>query len=249
MIPQPTDAVLEFAADLVTSCGRWAAEQQALVTEEKKEARNLAGAVFTEVDVAVERRMDEALAQRFPDDAFTGEEYAERGGTSGRTWQVDPVDGTLNYARRLGPWSVVLSAWTGDRCELVAVWTQGVVYAARAGGGAWRDGERLALPAQTVERGGLVRVPAQLAQAAFDAGWLPRSVDSSATELCQVADGRATGTVRLRGHPRDLHGPALLVQEAGGVVTDLSGGRWSASSAGLVAAAPGAHPALLDLAL
>lgn len=247
MTSPPTDAVLEFAVDLVTSCGRWAAEQQALVTEQKKEARNLSGAVFTEVDVEVERRLDDALSRRFPNDAFLGEEYAERSGTSGRTWHVDPVDGTLNYARRLGPWSVVLSAWTGERCDLVAVWTQGTVYAAASGAGAWRDGERMSLHEQTVERGGLVRVPAQLAQAAFDAGWLPRSIDSSATELCQVADGRATGTVRLRGHPRDLHGPALLVQEAGGVVTDLSGGPWSASSPGLVAATPGAHGALLGL--
>ena len=247
MTPTPTDAALELATDLVTSCGLWAAEQQELVTERKKDARNLAGAVFTEVDVEVERRVDEELARRLPDDALVGEEYAERSGGSGRTWHVDPVDGTLNYARRLGPWSVVLSAWTDGRCELVTVWTQGVVYAAAAGAGAWRDGERLTLPADTVERGGLVRVPAQLAQSAFDAGWLPRSIDSSATELCQVADGRATGTVRLRGHPRDLHGPALLVEEAGGVVSDLGGGPWSASSQGLVAATPGAHAALLGL--
>lgn len=247
MTSLPTDAVLEFATDLVTCCGRWAAEQQELVLEQKKEARNLSGAVFTEVDVEVERRVDEALAQRFPDDALVGEEYAERPGSSGRTWHVDPVDGTLNYARRLGPWSVVLSAWTGGRCDLVAVWTQAVVYSAAAGAGAWREGERLALPVETVERGGLVRVPAQLAPAAHDDGWLPRSIDSSAAEICQIADGRATGTVRLRGHPRDLHGPALLVQEAGGVVTDLSGGSWSASSSGLVAATPGAHPALLGL--
>lgn len=241
------DEALRFAAELVASCGHWAAERQAAVTEEKKDAQSLASAVFTEVDVAVERRVEEAVAERYPDDAFVGEEYAERVGSSGRTWHVDPVDGTLNYARRLGPWSVVLSAWAAERCDLVAVWTQGVVYAAAAGQGAWRDGERLHVPDRVVERGGLVRVPAVLARAAFEAGWLARSIDSSAAELCQVADGRATGTVRLRGHPRDLHGPALLVQEAGGTVTDLTGGAWTASSEGLVAAAPDAHAALLAL--
>jgi myo-inositol-1(or 4)-monophosphatase len=243
-----TDDALAFAAGLVQACGEYAAAQQAGVAEEKKkDAPSLSGAVVTAVDLEVERRVDAALADRFPADAFVGEEYALRPGTSGRTWHVDPVDGTLNYARRLGPWSVVLSAWTDERCDLVAVWTQGVLYTAARGRGAWRDGERLRLPVSDVERGGLVRVPARIAAAALAAGWLARSVDSSATEMCQVADGRITGTVRLGGHPRDLHGPALLVEEAGGRVTDLSGGEWTSSSTGLVAAATGAHAALLEL--
>jgi myo-inositol-1(or 4)-monophosphatase len=142
---------------------------------------------------------------------------------------------------------VVLSRWADGACELVTVWTQGVLYTAARGRGAWRDGVLLRLPAQDVEPGGLVRVPARLAEATQAAGWLTRSVDSSATELCQVADGRVVGTVRLRGHPRDLHGPALLVEEAGGRVTDLDGGPWTSSSPGLVAARPGAHEALLAL--
>jgi myo-inositol-1(or 4)-monophosphatase len=242
-----TPAALAFAADLVAACGAWAAQQQATVAEQKKDAATLSGSVVTAVDLEVERRVDAALAERFGDDAFIGEEYAHREGTSGRTWHVDPVDGTLNYARRLGPWSVVLSAWVRQRCELVAVWTQGVVYTAAREHGAFKDGVRLTLPLHDVESGGLVRVPARLAPTALAAGWLARSVDSSATELCQVADGRITGTVRLGGHPRDLHGPALLVEEAGGVVTDLAGGPWSSQSTGLVAAAAGAHAALLGL--
>jgi myo-inositol-1(or 4)-monophosphatase len=240
-------SALRFAADLVAACGAFAAAEQAAVTEERKDAPTLTGSVVTAIDVEVERRIETAVAERYPDDAFVGEEYAFRQGTSGRTWHVDPVDGTLNYARRLGPWSVVLSAWDDEQCALVAVWTQGVTYTAARGQGAWRAGERLHLPPVDVEAGGLVRVPAALAPAARAAGWLPRSVDSSATELCQVADGRITGTVRLHGHPRDLHGPSLLVAEAGGRVTDLQGNAWTACSTGLVAAAAGAHQALLTL--
>lgn len=238
---------LGFAVELVEDCGRLAEQRQATVVEERKDQPRLSGAVVTAVDVELERRIDAAVAARYPADAFVGEEYADRPGTSGRTWHVDPVDGTLNYARRLGPWSVVLSAWRDGLCELVAVRTQGVTYTAVRGGGARRDGAPLVVPAGAPEAGGIVRVPAALARAAARAGWLARSVDSSATELCQVADGRAVGTVRLSGHPRDLHGPALLVEEAGGTVTDLDGRPWTASSTGLVVAAPGAHAELLDL--
>lgn len=240
-------ADLGFAAELVATCGEFAAEQRHSVVEERKDARSLASAVFTAVDVEVERRIDAAVARHSPDDAFVGEEFALREGASGRTWHVDPVDGTLNYARRIGPWSVVLSAWADGQCDLVAVWTQGAVYTAARGRGAWRDGEPLELPAGEVEGAGIVRVPARLAPAAAAAGWTARSIDSSATELCQVADGRAVGTVRLHGHPRDLHGPALLVEEAGGTVTDLEGRPWTASSTGLVVAAAGAHARLLEL--
>jgi myo-inositol-1(or 4)-monophosphatase len=246
--PAPAADALDVAASLVADCGRYAAEQQTKVPELAKPAPGgtLSSSVVTEVDVEVERRVDAALAEAFPDDGLVGEEFADRPGRSGRTWHVDPVDGTLSYARRLGPWSVVLSAWREEQCELVAVWTQGSVYTARRGGGAFVDGEPLRLSADA-EPGGIVRVPPRLAAATAAAGWLVRSVDSSATELCQVADGRVTGTVRLHGHPRDLHGPALLVAEAGGAVTDLNGGPWSASSTGLVVSAAGAHAALLDL--
>ena len=245
--PRDTLEALAFAAALVTECGDYAAEQQAGVVEHRKQHERLSGAVVTDVDLEVERRVDAALAERYPDDALVGEELVDRPGRSGRTWHVDPVDGTLNFARRLGPWSVVVSAWRGRSCELVAVRTQGVTFTAARGRGAHRDGEPLLLPVAAGEHGGLVRVPARLAGDAAAAGWLARVVESSATELCQVAEGRMVGTVRLSGHPRDLHGPALLVQEAGGTVTDLAGRPWDGASTGLVAATPSAHAALLEL--
>ncbi|MGN6330283.1 MAG: inositol monophosphatase family protein [Motilibacteraceae bacterium] len=239
---------LEVAAGLVADCGRYAVERQGGVVEEvKDDAVSLAGAVVTEVDREVESRLDDALAKAFPDDGMVGEEYVDRTGSSGRTWYADPVDGTLNYARRLGPWSVVLSAWREDACELVAVWTQGSVYTAAQGRGAQRDGRPLRLTSAPAERSGIVRVPPRLAAAAAARHWSVRGIESSATELCQVADGRVLGTVRLGGLRRDLHGPAMLVQEAGGVVTDLHGDGWDGASEGLVVAAPSTHAALLDL--
>jgi myo-inositol-1(or 4)-monophosphatase len=160
---------------------------------------------------------------------------------------VDPVDGTLNYARRAGPWSVVLCAWAGDDPLLAAVWSDGALYTAARGHGAFLDGAPLAQPPE-VEAGGIVRTAASLAGLVDEAGWLTRTVESSAAELVAVADGRFTGAVRLRGDRRDLHGPALVAEEAGAVVTDLRGGPWDGASRGLVIAHPGAHADLLALA-
>lgn len=242
---------LAFAGDLVTRLGERASARQEGVVEHRKPARNLTGSVVTDVDLELEQAVDTALLDRFPHDGLVGEEGTDRAPgdpARGRTWVVDPVDGTLNYARRLGPWSVVLSAWRQDDCELVAVWTGGHLYTAARGAGARRDGDLLRLPAADVEPGGIVRVPAALVPAVERAGWLPKIVESSAAEVVSIADGRVTGTVRTRGDRRDLHGPALLVAEAGGAVTDLAGMAWDGASAGLVLSVAGAHEAMLELA-
>ena len=242
-----TKDALAVAAEIVTAGGELAAARQDGVTERTKgDMHSLAGAVVTDVDLAVERYVDEQLSARCPDDGLVGEEYADRRARSGRTWYVDPVDGTLNYARRLGPWSVVLSAWHGEEAELVAVWSDGRCWTAALGAGAHLDGVALRVPVGP-EPKGLVTANARLVGAVAARGWLGRTVESAAVQMCQVADGRATGSIRLRGHRRDTHGPALLVAEAGGTVTDLDGGAWSASSRGLVAARPGVHAELLAL--
>lgn len=241
-----TDA-LAFAGELVTRCGHQATARQDGVVEHTKPGGSLAGTAVTDVDTDLEAVIDAAVAQRFPDDGLLGEEGADRLGTSGRTWVVDPVDGTLNYARRAGPWSVVLTLWEGEQPLAAAVWTDGHLYTAAQGAGAHLDGALLTQRGQ-VEVGGIVRTGAALAGAVDAAGWLARTVESSAAELVAVADGRFTGVVRLRGDRRDLHGPALIAAQAGAVVTDLDGGPWSGASAGLVVAHPGAHAALLGLA-
>ncbi len=238
---------LAFAGELVTRCGEQAAARQEGVVEHAKAGGSLAGAAVTDVDTDLEALIDAAVAAVYPDDGLVGEEGADRPGTSGRTWVVDPVDGTLNYARRAGPWSVVLTAWEGQRPLLAAVWTAGHLYTAVAGGGASRDGVALR-QREVVEAGGIVRTSAAVVAAVEAGGWLARTVESSAAEVVAVADGRFTGTVRMRGDRRDLHGPALIAAEAGAVVTDLDGGPWTGTSPGLVIAHPGAHGALLGVA-
>ncbi len=239
---------LAFAGALVTACGLDAARRQRSAVEHAKPARTLSGSVVTDVDVSLEARVDAALADQFPGDALVGEEGVDRAGTSGRTWVVDPVDGTLNYARHLGPWSVVLSAFEGDAPVLCAVWTQDRLYTAARGRGAHRDGEPLDLSGSSVEEGGLVRGAAEVLVDVAEGGWLARTAESSASEVVAIADGRASGAVRLRGDRRDLHGPALIAAEAGATVTDVDGGPWSAASPGLVIAHPGAHARLLTVA-
>ena len=244
------EEALSFAGDLVSRLGDVATERQGRAIEHRKPDALLSGSVVTDVDLDLEQAIDDALRRRFPDDGIQGEEGAERPAADsrhGRTWVVDPIDGTLNYARRLGPWSVVVSAWRGQQVESVAVWTDGVLYTAAAGRGATRDGHQLHLAGEP-EPGGVVRAEARLLPAVQAAGWLPKVIESSAAEIASIADGRVMGTLRRRGHRRDAHGPALLVSEAGGAVLPLDGAPLSGASRGLLIAHPRLVEQLLPLA-
>lgn len=258
------EEALAFVGELVSRLGRVAARRQASAVEQRKPAAALTGSVVTDVDLDLEQAVDDALRQRFPLDGLIGEEGADRppaDPATGRTWVVDPVDGTLNFARRLGPWSVVVSAWRGPRerpqVESVAVWTGGHLYTAAAGRGAFVrvDGEdgvpgparRLRLSGEA-ETGGVVRAGAALLGEVGRAGWLPKVSESSASEIASVADGRVMGALRLGGDRRDLHGPALLVSEAGGAVVPLDGEPLSGVTRRMVVAHPGAADALVALA-
>jgi fructose-1,6-bisphosphatase/inositol monophosphatase family enzyme len=77
--------------------------------------------VVTEADHAAEKLVVEALAERRPDDGVLGEEGASRAGTSGRTWVIDPVDGTYNFVAGLDWWCSALALTDGDELVLGAV--------------------------------------------------------------------------------------------------------------------------------
>lgn len=244
------EEALAFAGALVSRLGEVATRRRSGAVERHKPGTALTGSVVTDVDLDLEQAIDDALRRRFPADGVRGEEGADRPPADprrGRTWLIDPIDGTLNYARRLGPWSVVVSAWRDQQVESVAVWTDGALYTAVAGRGATRDGRPLQLAGEA-EQGGIVRAEAGLLPAIGRAGWLPKIVESSAAEIASIADGRVMGTVRLGGNPRDLHGPALLVSESGGAVVPLDGAPLSGASHGLLIAHPQLVAQLLPLA-
>lgn len=77
--------------------------------------------VVTAADHAAERLVVDALAAEHPEDGVLGEEGASRAGTSGRTWVIDPVDGTYNFVAGLDWWCSALALTDGDGLVLGAV--------------------------------------------------------------------------------------------------------------------------------
>jgi myo-inositol-1(or 4)-monophosphatase len=111
------DAAL--AAELVQQAGALAARirRDGLDVEEKTSGSD----IVTQADLAAERLIVERLTAERPDDAIVGEEGTSRPGTSGRTWVIDPVDGTFNFTRGSDWWCSALALTGPDDVILGAV--------------------------------------------------------------------------------------------------------------------------------
>jgi histidinol-phosphatase len=189
----------------------------------------------TESDRAAEQAMRERLATVRPEDAVIGEEY---GGSdseeSGRRWILDPIDGTKSYVRGLPTWSTLI-ALTVDGAISVAVVSMPALprrWWAVRGGGAFADGRRIAVSsvaqlddAQLAWSGvedwdAIGRFDDLLALARRC--WRTRGV-GDAWQYMLVAEGVAEIALDPQVSLWDLAAPMLVVEEAGGRFTDLSG--------------------------
>ena len=192
----------------------------------------------TEVDVAAERLIAATLLDAVPDSSVVGEELSPDAELSGLVWIVDPLDGTTNFLHRFPMYAVSIAA-VRDGEPLIGVVVHvpaGIRYHAVRGGGAWQDGRRIAVSAVREPRLALVgtgfpysemeQLPLyqrQFAAVVRGSGGLRRP-GSAALDLCDVAAGRFDGFWELALQPWDVAAGALLVREAGGVVTDHAGG-------------------------
>ena len=113
-------ADVALAADLVRDAGRLAQEMRRGGID--AEAKSSISDVVTAADHAAERSVVERLRRERPADGVLGEEGASHEGTSGRTWVIDPVDGTYNFVQGLSWWCSALALTDGDELVLGAVY-------------------------------------------------------------------------------------------------------------------------------
>ncbi|GAA1997166.1 inositol monophosphatase family protein [Microbacterium pumilum] len=223
--------------------------------------------IVTEADREVEELIRARLAELRPGDGFFGEESAASGSTTGITWVVDPIDGTVNYAYGIPAYAVSIAAVEGE--PLPAMWNvlAGVVFSpangelfhAAKGGGAWLDDVRLAVNAEPSAAGALLATGFGY-DPATHAGDLERvarvmplardlrRIGSAALDLAFVAAGRLDGYFERGLQPWDHAAGALLVREAGGIAGGAGPGN-TPSSVLTVASGPGLFDALFAAAV
>jgi myo-inositol-1(or 4)-monophosphatase len=100
------DALLVVAIEAATGAGAMLAERVRRGAEHEISAKSTPTDLVSEADLASERMIRELLARRRPDDGFVGEEGDHTQGSSGLSWIVDPLDGTINFLFGIPQWCV-----------------------------------------------------------------------------------------------------------------------------------------------
>ena len=215
-------------------------------------------------------RESEALVRRvllgaFPSDAFLGEEGGASGGDANAPcWIVDPLDGTANFVRGFPHWAVSIGRTQGGPLGEL---TTGVVwdplkkdlFVAERGAGAFRNGAPIRVPARPGLSGAAIatgfpfRHPAKIDtylgafREVFFRVQSLRRAGSAALDLAYVAAGIFDGFFEFGLSPWDTAAGAVLVREAGGLVTDFDGGGAWRRKGNLLAGSARVHGELLGL--
>jgi len=209
--------------------------------------------IATQMDIASEKLIVDAILKARPDDAIIGEEGASRSGTSGITWVIDPVDGTVNYFYGLPGWNISIAAKdsTGTLVGVVHAPSIASTWHASRGGGAFLNGVKIEcnnpveLNRALVSTGFAYDVKDRTHQLEIIDHLVPtirdiRRMGAAATDLCCVATGMVDGYIETGLKEWDLAAGALIATEAGAVVTTH---RWRGMEL-TVAAGPSLHAEL-----
>jgi myo-inositol-1(or 4)-monophosphatase len=194
--------------------------------------------LVTEADLGAERLIKESLARMFPHDSFYGEEGGGADYRQGRVWVVDPLDGTTNFAHRLPLFAVSIGFFDHGVVQAGAVYQpmSDELFAVARGGGATLNGRPIHVSAthQLIGALGVTGFPYKI-QDCLDPilatlrEIMPRvqgmrRTGSAALDLCYTACGIFDFFYEIRLNPWDVAAGSLLIEEAGGLITDFSGG-------------------------
>lgn len=205
----------------------------------------------SEVDQRAEQEIIRVIHKAYPDHAILAE---ESGNTSGNDfqWIIDPLDGTTNYLHGFPQFAVSIALQHKNRLEQAVVYDplRQELFTASRGSGAQLNDRRIRVSPRKDLEGALLGTGFPFRQkqnldfflATFKE-LFPRTAGirragSAALDLAYVAAGRLDGFWEIGLNPWDMAAGALLIQEAGGLVSDLEGGNEFMKAGNIVCANP-----------
>jgi myo-inositol-1(or 4)-monophosphatase len=238
----------DLAVEVALEAGDWLRAQfgERIATTAKGE-----DSVVTELDVRSERLIAGRIRARYPGHTLIGEEDTPHEVAGERSWAIDPIDGTRNFAAGVPLWAVSIAALERGVPVAAAIYlpVTGEMYAAAEGAGATLNGRPLRvgetrrlsdavvltdLLARDYPRG----LPGAALGGLFTGARRVRMLGSVCCALAYVAAGRVDLYYRPRAQVWDVAAGALLVREAGGEVRGFEGDPWRADSDSILAANP-----------
>jgi len=247
----------EVAQDVANSAGdilmRWWPETKVVSDKGTND-------IVTNVDLEAEKFISAELKEAFPHHGIYGEEGAGDDPEKGWVWVIDPVDGTRNYASGIPFFSLVI-ALAKDGEVIVGVNYDPLnkeMFHAAYGMGAYLNEERIEVSTKGTLDRAMVGIDIayssdsgtedtfQTARKLWNRIGTVRLLGSSALGISYVAAGRTDLYFHHRLQPYDQAAGLLLVEEAGGIITDRSGMRAGLYSDGIIAASSQIHRDFID---
>jgi myo-inositol-1(or 4)-monophosphatase len=257
------DAVQTLCAAIAREAGSFALDARRSLGAGRRAAHDTKSSVtdpVTEFDRSTEALVVARLRAERPADSIVGEEGADHVGTSGFEWHVDPIDGTVNFVYDLPGWCTSIAVVYGGKPVAGAIYAPVVdeLYSAGLQRGATVNGDLIStstasdLSTSLAATGFSYLVDERKRQADRLATILPgvrdiRRQGSAALDLAYVASGRVDTYFEESLNSWDVAAGALVVTEAGGIVTSFDGSPIDVCRPrGVVAAGRSLHQSVLD---
>ena len=212
----------------------------------------------SEVDRMAENEIIRTLRAAYPNHGFLGEETGAQAGDE-YVWIIDPLDGTTNFLHGFPHFGVSIALRHKDRLEQAVVFdpSRNELFTASRGNGAQLNDRRIRVSHITDMEHALLGAGFPFRSHEYIDAWMNtlrefmvttsgiRRPGSASLDLAYVACGRYEGFWEIGLHPWDIAAGALLVQEAGGLVSDFCGEQNYLASGNIIAANPKIYAEML----
>ena len=217
------------------------------------------GDYVTELDHRSEEAILGRIREDFPDHIMHAEESGLDCRDSEYRWLIDPLDGTANYVQGIPVYAVSIAVMKGKKVIVGVVYhpDQGELFWATRGGGAFLNGQPICVSSKVEMSTAMLASGFPWRSKQYLDSYMEsfkrllseaagvRRMGAAAVDLAYTACGRFDGFWEMKLSPWDIAAGILLIEEAGGVVTDFVGGKDFLSSGNVVAGAPAIHAGML----
>jgi len=229
---------LSFAKNIVSEAGKTAIYyyHKPHTYHVKGEATNFA----TEADLACEKFIFEKIKKHFPRDSFLSEEMGMIKGASNFTWVLDPIDGTVNFSRQLLFWGVSLALFKDNQPIIGVIYLPELnnLFFAEKGKGTFLNGAKIKVSNTTILAKSIIEVGLSYPQQRknqklhfenFFRNFPAVIINTFSTigPMCYVAEGKIDGFIIEDDLNWDIAAGQVIIEEAGGIVTDWQGNKIS----------------------
>ncbi|MCL6261905.1 MULTISPECIES: inositol monophosphatase family protein [Craterilacuibacter] len=229
-----------------------------IIRVEKKSANDF----VTDVDRAAEQAIIDVILEAYPSHAILAEESGAKGmGASEYEWIIDPIDGTTNFLHGHSQYAISIALAHKGQVQEAVVYdpSRNDLYTASRGVGAFLNERRIRVSKRIQLNECLIATGFPVVDQSMIDTYLAilkdviaksagaRREGAASLDLCNVACGRVDGFFEFNLKPWDIAAGSLIVQEAGGIVTDMKGEQTWLESGDIVAASPKVLAQLLHI--